>query len=990
MRVFGSANNAADGWTDQSNSQNTMPESPGESSLFALIGGGSFHSDNGSRKIRGANTDRERYAPTRTPSAKYSNNDMSVHQHQAQPAKNPALSPGGRGRDIRFAEKDEALRQDVHALGIMIGELLIEQGGKNLYDAVETARQFAIEAREGDPAATENLNDLVRQLSAPEAQEFIKAFSAYFQVVNSAEQVHRIRRRRAYLKDAAVRQPLAFDETAFKLQDAGLSLQEVGNLLEKLEIEPVFTAHPTTTTRRTILRKQQNIVQRLIDMQNPTLTPQESRVCFEDIREDVTAIWQTEENPTEEPTVFDELEHTLFFLTDVIYRIIPSFYEALHDGMREAYGSAADQLRLPTLVRFGSWVGGNLADDPETSARIIRETVSRHRSLILELYYRECLALAEKLSQSSNRVAYDQKIDARIGEYGGQFPNARGSIPSRHQRMPYRILLRLMAERLRSTYDDDVYPYESVDQFITDLELIADSLEAHHGANAGLFAVRRLIRRADTFGFYFLTLDIHEDTDELQRVVGQSLGEADWANQSAEYRVKRISQALDKNESAAPHLDNESKRMLSVYQSIAFCQRKYGRRAIGPFIVSKFRGVEDALAVILLAGWSDLRRRDGAIAIDIAPMFDTVHQLTRAPRIMQEILSNPAYRQHLKARENQQTVMVGNSEYSADGSFVSARWGLQWAQMKLVELFDRENVEYTIVHGRSGEATRGGQAEGTAGGRLRATEHGEVVNERFGLRGIAPRSLEQAFSAVAIATALPRETAPEENTEWTTIMNLIAVTSRDAYKNLVFESDRFPDYFRQATPIDVIEHMRIGRQSDRPNQDYLAGNTRTLPWTFAWTLSRYLLPSWYGLGAGLTAAIDTYGAHVLIEMNRSWVFFQHMLEDAETALAIADLGIARCYSSLAGKLHNIYFPLIEAEFDRSVSAVLAVKQQKELLEFSSTLRRSIRLRNPYVDPMSLLQVDLLQRWRAADSDDEQLLDALLASVNGIARGLHSG
>jgi phosphoenolpyruvate carboxylase len=357
---------------------------------------------------------------------------------------------------------------------------------------------------------------------------------------------------------------------------------------------------------------------------------------------------------------------------------------------------------------------------------------------------------------------------------------------------------------------------------------------------------------------------------------------------------------------------------------------------------------------------------------------------------MQEMLSNPAYRHHVRTRDNQQTVMVGNSEYSADGSFASARWALQWAQTKLVELFDRENIEYTVFYGRSGEAARGGQAEDTAGGRLRATEHGEVVNERFGLRGIASRSLEKAFSAVAVATALPRKDTPEENAEWATIMNLIALTSRDAYKNLVFESGEFPDYFRQATPIDVIEHMRIGRQSDRPQQDYLAGNTRTLPWTFAWTLSRYLLPSWYGLGAGLAAAIDGYGTDVLIEMHRSWAFFQRMLEDAETALAIADFDIARRYSSLAGKLHNQYFPRIEAEFEQSVSAVLTVKQQTELLESSATLRRSIRLRNPYVDTMSLLQVDLLQRWRAADRDDEQLLSALLASVNGIARGLHSG
>ena len=284
-------------------------------------------------------------------------------------------------QNIRFAEKDEALRHDVHSLGNMVGELLVEQGGEALYKTVESARQYAIGRREGDVEASQKLDKLLEKMSAAAARDIVRAFSTYFQVVNTAEQVHRIRRRRDYLKDTDKRQPRSLDETVYRLHDANLDPDAIERILNKIAIEPVFTAHPTETTRRTILRKQQNIVRRMVDMQNPALTPQEANACFESIRADITAIWQTEESPHEGATVFDELEHTLFFLTDVIYRVIPPFYEELDSSLGAAYGDEAKNISIPNLLHFGSWIGGDISTNQEFSARILRDTLARQRSL---------------------------------------------------------------------------------------------------------------------------------------------------------------------------------------------------------------------------------------------------------------------------------------------------------------------------------------------------------------------------------------------------------------------------------------------------------------------------------------------------------------------------------------------------------------------------------------------------------------------------------
>ena len=363
-----------------------------------------------------------------------------------------------RREKIRFAEKDEALRQDVHELGQMVGELLIEQGGEALYKTVESARRYAIGRREGDAEASEKLDKLLGKMSAAAARDIVRAFSTYFQVVNTAEQVHRIRRRRDYLKDSNKSQPRSLNETFERLQDAGMEIEDVNELLGRIAVEPVFMAHPTETTRRTVLRKQQNIVRRMVDMQNPALTPQEANACFESIRADITAIWQTEDSPAEASTVFDELEHTLFFLTDVIYRVIPPFYEALEDSLSDTFGEEARRIKVPRLMTFSSSIGGDLSTNQEISARIIRDTLARQRSLILDLYHKDCRGLAEKLSQSVSRIDVDPELNERIETYSKQFPGILGRLSHRYRNMPYRVFLRLIMERLQATYDDSAFP----------------------------------------------------------------------------------------------------------------------------------------------------------------------------------------------------------------------------------------------------------------------------------------------------------------------------------------------------------------------------------------------------------------------------------------------------------------------------------------------------------------------------------------------------
>ena len=902
-----------------------------------------------------------------------------------------------RRQDITFEEKDQALRDDVRTLGTMVGDLIREQNGEELFELVESARLRAIRRREGNEKPGEELAALVRNLDTATATQLIRSFSTYFQMVNTAEKVHRIRRRRDYLRDVAIYQPGGLEDSLIKLKASGLDPEGLQQLLNMLSVEPVFTAHPTESTRRTMLRKEQFIVKHLIELLNPTMTPQETETALQNIRLLATTGWQTAEHPSEQMTVADELEHVLFFVTDVLYKSMPPFYEDIRAAIDRIYGDEGKHIEIPDLLHFASWVGGDMDGNPNVNAKTIRATLARQRSLILDLYYNECATVGAKLSQSSDRAEFGQGMLDKIEEYRNIFPNAYHAVPARHRDMPYRVFLRLVQARLQSTYDDDIYPYEKVDQLIADIELIAESLAFNKGHNAGLFVVKRLLRRMRTFGFHMVTLDVRQDAEVHRRVIGECLGDDEWLERTPEERTARIVAALETRENAPMTLSTQARKTIAVFQAIAFCRRKYGSRAIGSFIVSMTEGADDILSVLLLAQWGELHNRRGEVPLDVAPLLETVDDLHAGPEILGKLLDVGLYRQHLALRKNRQMVMIGYSDSNKDGGIASSRWAIQNAQEQLVNAMDNDDIELTLFHGRGGSISRGGSKThtavlgappGTVNGRLRMTEQGEIINEKYGLPGIALRTLEQITGSVALATALPRHRG-NDLPEWHEIMDVVADESRKSYRKLVYETPEFYDYFRRATPIDVIERMRIGsRPSSRRTQAGI-DDLRAIPWVFAWTQSRFILPGWYGFGTGLAKAIDKFGETVVADMFREWFFFRTLVADAEMVLAKSDLGIAELYSHLAGDLHEQFYPNILAEFDLTRDTILKYSEHESILEGDMTLQRAIMLRNPYVDPISLMQVDLLQRWRATERQDEDLFGALLATVNGIAAGLQN-
>ncbi len=898
-------------------------------------------------------------------------------------------------RLIRFEAKDEPLRADVRRLGELVGEMLAEQGGRELFERVESVRRAAIRRRAGESGADEELWPLLAGLPPEDSAQLARAFSAYFKVVNLAEKVHRIRRRRDYQR-RRLPQSGSLAEIALKLRDAGVGGAEMGELLARLRIEPVFTAHPSQATRRTILEKQQRIAQRLAERLDPSLTPPEERVLWARIRAEVTAAWQTAEHHHERPTVADEMEHVLFYLTDVVYPVVPMFYETLEEALIRVWGEAAPSGPMPPILRFASWVGGDMDGNPNVNAETLLATLQRHRQIIIDLYLPEVRRLARRLSQSSSRVAADAAVTDRIADYAERYPEALAAVALRHRQMPYRVLLSLIAARLEATRRgaDDGYP--DARSFLDDLRRIAASLEGNLGRHAGLFRVRRLLRRAECFGFHLAALDVRQDALVHRRVIARLLGEERWLDLGAPERQKKLRRVIAEGAEPVAEPDEEGRRTLEVFGALAEARRRFGDVALGPFIMSMTEGADDVLSVLLLARWGGLTE-EGRVPLDVAPLLETVTDLKAAPEILGDLLADPVYRRHLAARDQRQVVMVGYSDSNKDGGLAASRWALQRAQAALAAVLEGAGVEITVFHGRGGTISRGGGKAHRAimaappaavAGRLRATEQGEAIDRNFGLRAIALRHLERIAGATALATSGSAEDALPAR--WSGVMDEIARDSRDAYRDLVYGGgEEFAGYFRRATPIDVIERMRIG---SRPASRRTGGgidNLRAIPWVFAWMQSRHVLPGWYGLGSGLAAAVERHGVERLAEMALEWRFFASLLEDAEMVLGKADLAIAERYARLAGEGGAAIFARIRREFDLTVETVLAITGSETLLDRDPWLQRSILLRNPYVDPMSLLQVDLLHRWRESERRDEELFRALLATVHGIAGALQN-
>ena len=903
-------------------------------------------------------------------------------------------------RQIDLPEKDRPLRADVRLLGSLVGDVLGDQHGPGLLELVERVRKAAIRQREG--GVDEGLEELLAGLSHADVMRVVHAFSSYLRVVNLAERVHRIRRRRAYQRAGAEPQRGSLEAVLGELRGQDVDAGALADAIEGLRIQPVFTAHPTEASRRTIQEKEYDIVVRLVERLNPELTPAEQNLALERIRAALTSSWQTRIMPHARPTVADELDNILFYLTEILYRVTPRFYDALREALEKEFGDA-DALfdgRLPRalILRFGSWVGGDMDGNPNVTAETVLETLAQQRAVIIRRYLPELRRLARYLSQSLTEIGVSEQVLRQLERYREMLPGASREIPERHQDMPYRCLLKLVAKRLEGTLADAETAYASAAEFAADIAAVRDSLLANRGEHAGLFGVDRLLTRIRTFGFHLATLDVRQDGLLLRRVMGELLGCDDWLERDAAHRAEVLAHLLATDDlpepSASRPLSDEAAEALAVFRAISTARQLYGGAAIGLFIISMAQGADDVLTALALAEIAN-PHTGASSQLDVAPLLETVDDLQAGPDILRSLLALRPYRKHLKGLGNRQVVMVGYSDSNKDSGIVASRWALYEAQRRLVGVGTDEDVDIVFFHGRGGTVSRGGgnlvngilgAPPGSVGGFLRLTEQGEVINQKYGVRFLALRNLELVAGATLTHTVSRSRGLAEEESA---ILASMAGRARSRFRGLVYDDPGFAPWFRLVTPIEVIERLNIGSRPASRRSGQGIENLRAIPWVFSWAQVRIGFPGVFGFGTALDAAIEEYGLEKIRNLLNTNIFFQAMVNDVEMVLGKSELGIGRRYTGLAGTDQLHFFDTISAEFDLAARRILELKRLDRLLDDQRVLQRNIRLRNPYVDPLHLLQIDLLRRWRTGGRQDDHLLEALKATVKGIALGIQN-
>ncbi len=847
-------------------------------------------------------------------------------------------------KPVHFPPKDIPLRNDVRTLGAILGDVLKDQGRNNLYEKVEAARLVSRLSREGDPDAGDRLMDQLTTLDSGTASELVRAFSAYFGLVNIAERVHRVRRRNTRILKEKGLQPGNFLSVFSSLKETGVSYEELIHALGQVRIESIFTAHPTESIRPVLLSKERKIANMLIH--GPEREGHVPEAFLEQLREEISITWQTTEQLPSAPRVVEEAEYVILSIADVVVDMVPEFYESIAEALQKVFGKGREEDLPSGLLRFGSWVGGDMDGNPNVGPDTIRSVLRRQREVILNRYLEEMKSLEERLSHSEGRSRFSPGIIDRVHYYQEQYPDMYASIPDRYHHMPYRLMIIFMAHRLRSE------TYKGPAEFVGDIHLLSESLEG----NAGYRQIRRFLRQAETFGFHLATLDIRQDSTMHQETL--------------------------KNPEA-PH----SKRTLEVFRTIQWAQQQYGPDVIGPYIISMTRTKEDVLSVLTLAKKAGMKE---PVPIDIAPLFETVEDLERAPETMEQLFREEKYHHHIQTRGGRQIVMLGYSDSSKDGGVAASRWNLFRAQEKLSGL----SIPITFFHGRGGTVSRGGGKPREAilasppqsvTGRIRLTEQGEIIHAKYGLRDLALRTTELMGGAV-VKMMLGGGPSYNAHPDWSERMDEISSTAKGAFQDLVYGDPEFPEFFRAATPIDVIERLRIGSRPPSRKSGTEISNLRAIPWVFAWTQSRFLLPGWYGTGTALENIKDR---KVLRKMIQEWPFFSNLISDLEMVLAKADMPIASRYARLAGSKSIRLWDMIHEEYQRTKTQVCQIRECNELLDREPVLQRTIRVRNPYVDPMSFVQIELLKKWREGGREDQALEEALFTTVRGIARGLQN-
>ncbi len=912
------------------------------------------------------------------------------------------------------------LARDVRLLGNALGAVLREQGGEALFQTVERVRALTKEARNqpGAGEAERDLNRLFADMDFATALPVLKAFTTYFGLINLAEQkeIARVNRRRAVDAGNAPRAE-SVREAVRTLKDAGMAAEAMHELVQNLSVQLVFTAHPTESKRRTVQEKLHRLSDCLSVLEAPLVTRAERESVEADIASETEILWQTDEVRQRRLSVLDEARNILFYFTETLFAVTPQIYEDLATALAECY--PGESFQIASILEYGSWVGGDRDGNPTITLAHTAEILRLHRDTVLSLYIPAVRALSDRLSQSRHYVGVSAEMEASLLTDAALLPSVAAEAAGRSPTEPYRRKCEYIWERLRRTRTSSEGGYGAASEFVADLEQIERSLKENNGHFAAARVLAPLLRRARLFGFHLARLDIREHKSRYLGALRAVLADTgiDWDALTEAERVALLEREIAGRRPlvpASPAYDDDTNTTLGLFRLVADSMKSLGPEAFGSFIMSMASDVSDVLAMLLLAkeaGLADLRDGDGGWSrVDVVPLFETIEDLENAPTVLDTLLSNAVYRRNVTRRGGAQEVMVGYSDSNKDGGYLTANWKLYVAQSRLAEVAAKHNVKLRLFHGRGGAIGRGGgpagkavlaQPPGSVRGRLKITEQGEVIAARYFDQEIAHRNLEQMVHAVLLASA-DTEDAPETPAERAAVMDEVSDAAFTAYRALVYDDPGFVRFFHEATPIGEFAQLNIGSRPPKRTASDRIEDLRAIPWVFAWMQSRYTLPGWYGVGAALGAYAAASPANLgrLRRMYDEWPFFTTLIDNAQMSLAKADLDIAARYAALVPDRANAdrIFGTIAAEYTRTVAVLLQITGQSALLDTAPVLQKSIRLRNPYVDPLSFLQVELLRRLRAlpppSDTDPEavktqrrDLRAAVLLSVNGIAAGM---
>lgn len=910
-------------------------------------------------------------------------------------------------------EKLKALHADIEYLGESLGRVLVEQEGKPFYELVESIRALAQDLRAKYSAEREaKLAEKIQSLDLEKMTNVIRAFTVYFMLVNLAEEKHRVRRKR-YYESQGVSQLGSLDHIVEKLKAEKVSPKKLEKILSDLSIELVLTAHPTEAQRRSVLEKILDVDRLLREKEERSLVPREIEEIDRKIQEEITLLWQTDELRRRKQTVLDEVDNGLFYLDEVLFDVLPETLLRFYKLLGKAYQKKHD---FKPFVRFGSWIGGDRDGNPFVTHEVTLEAMRRQKDMLLRKYIRALDVMLRDFSQSIHLVGASRELLDSTEEDSNSLKLFADAMREKSRHEPYRKKISLMQRKLvntirvnslevqRRTAPDETIEsyYPNVKAFRDDLEIIVRSLEKNKGEYL-IARIEKTLAAADLFGFHFVKLDVRDNSTVIENAVQEILEKTGLSKQlftelleiDKIHLLTRLIQEAPHSKFSNQKYSEQTQEVLATFGAIYDIRSKFEPAALDRYILSMTRGCSDVLAVVWLAHET---RNEGLMVV---PLFETIEDLKNCAKVMGDLYSDPAYKHYLARFGKSQEIMLGYSDSNKDGGFVGSNWYLYEAQKELNEVAKKFKIKQTLFHGRGGTIGRGGgptnqaimaQPRGTINGRIKITEQGEVVSTKYSNPVIAERNIELVVSAVIAATALEKPLGPKLQ-NWELVMQEIANTAFTTYRGLVDEEDFF-EYFNQATPIAEIARLNIGSRPAKRRESAGLQDLRAIPWVFSWMQCRQVIPGWYGFGSAVAAVLEKNPGSIsmLREMYKKWPFFRAIVDFMQMSTQKADMNIARKYAGLVSQenLRDYFFEKITEEYNLTAKAILNITEQNEILEKSYSLRHSIQLRNPFIDPLSYAQVILLKKLRRQDAKQLEALErAVHLSINGVAHGLRN-